>query len=1135
MRALPLLFLVLLALPGRSAVRAESVPLEVARKVEAGEVREALAAAQTLAGSRGEALFWSSWVWLQAQQDRRALEVAARAVAEGYPPHGPELVRARVLFREGSYALALALAEAQVRGRPDIPGLVLVGEVALTMGDRPRAEVAFTEAVRIFNAAPEASPEERLLAARAGRLNRDPYGAVKHLGALQSDHPWMVRAHFELGEVFREHYQTGDAADEYRAGLKVRPRSPLLRASLALALAEEGKLSAAVAEARSALEGDPDQPRAWQVLAMVAARKEDWEAALQAVRRTQAANPHDPGSLALEAEVLLRAGRRAEAEEAGRRCLAVNPHFAELDLAFGRAALSRRAEAEAIEHFTRGLGRDPRCAPCLFERGETHMKAGRLAPAREDLEAARYLDPFMVRAVNFLKILDRFEVFSHVPLHGGVLATSPYGPSAVSPTLRRALDAMLADLTRDLDHALGEAVRVEVFGDEQWMNARALGLGVEFGAGFSFGRCLTFAVGPTHPHSMAWTRTMRHELVHTFNADRVAPAMCPAWFTEGLATFMEGPREERANGILKAARCLGELSSLRELIRWGYTSKKTYQHYMQGAVAIEWLLSRTGPRGFNQVLDRFRAGDASVPALEAVLGEGIEALEVDYARFLEAAVDRLPGDLEFRFPSPARAAAAARGEVPARLAQGLFLARTGSPAEARALVEGLPGPEAARVRARALFAERAAGAEAALEEAGRLFPGDYGLALELGMERLRDGDRAGARAALERAHALHPGGRRAAALLAQQLAEQGDIAARAGVLERLLAADRDHAWAARELAGLRAAEGRLDEAARLLEQALGVDATHPDLWLRLARVRAAQGKPDRARAAYAGYVGVSRLGVGPARLGAAIPDPLKTAPVDPGADGGPVPPPAPPAGAGGWLEPVTRPARGRDVPWLVGHLAQEEGAAVAMAGLADALGRELAEWGSQVHLDVVPGLRRALHGEFGARAARAAAIQLGRARYPEAAGFLMAARGVGGEEGPEGEGEAREAVLEALEALAVRPRENLEPWWQAMGSQSADEWFRSSLAERGYPDAPEVEDGALKLLTVVLEDEAWYRAHAAHLRLSRALGVRAGRGGFEAGTYGLPGFASVRTQAVTAFKRVLKERHLGRRSGGGSP
>ncbi len=921
--------------------------------------------------------------------------------------------------------------------------------------------------------------------------------------------------------MFREHFQTGDALAEYALGLKIRPKSPLLLASSAWMHLQERRAGKAREYAQRALKGNPFEPRAHLVLAEMDTWEENYSSAEEHLKKVLEKSPADLLVMARLVGLYTQSKQFQKAHEVTQACYAINPNFAGLEMVLGDRSSALRSFKPALNHYTAALAKDPQCDGCFLKRGAIRFQAGDLILAREDLEKARYLNPFLVKAVNYLKILDRFEHFQHSSLKFGTLALSPYGTSQAKAYYGRALNSIMQALQTRLNHQADEPFRVEVFANQDWMNARALGLGIEFGAGFSFGRCLTFYSEDTKQQQQGWKRIMLHELVHSMNQSRTGDLITPFWFTEGLATYLEGPRRSFDDGLLRGAAYIGELSSLQELIRWPYGGPKFYLHYLQAAIAMRWLIDHMGSEDFNFFLDGFARGESSEQILMRLFGKTMPQIGALYANFLEKHVASLTADYIFSFPPKKLLKQSREGDLQARQKLAMVAALTGEPERLRTLCPDPAAGECARANARAHFAQQSPQARAVLQEASLKFPQDTGILRELGLVELHAGDATSAAISFQKVLSLNPGDRPSAEALAAMYLKSNQFSERRALLESLSRRETDSSWASWQL-GLEARRaGDTQAAIEAWSHAVSIHAYHPILFLELARAKAEAGDFSGAREAYASFVGVSRVGLGPARLGAPLP-------------AAQVPPRAPPSNAFQRL-PETLPLvslsdRERTPSSLAKQLALEPQSAYALAGMTDALGRELSEWGDAAAPDALEALKEALHGIYGARAARSAAVALGFHRVPEAAGFLLAARQIQGEEGPFGKGTCADAAEKALAALTGTTQAASSEWWKKWSDQSADEWFRASLKQRGYPPAPATPDGEATLMTIVLEDEKWFRAFAARKRLSQLLGSHAGRGGFQGESYQDPQLAEVREQARKIFKRILKERAHARRS-----
>ncbi len=426
-------------------------------------------------------------------------------------------------------------------------------------------------------------------------------------------------------------------------------------------------------------------------------------------------------------------------------------------------------------------------------------------------------------------------------------------------------------------------------------------------------------------------------------------------------------------------------------------------------------------------------------------------------------------------------------------------------------------------------------ARPALEAAILAHPRDYGLWMDLAAARLAAGHAREGRLALEAAHKVHGSGRAAAFGLLEMARAEGKVETARGVLERFLGADPDHGWAWRELARIERSEGRLDSAAEAFERAIDIDATRPDLFLELARVLAQAGRTERVRANYRAYAGLARRG--PLSQESTAAAATKAGAGSPGGAGGA----GGPGGASGagtaplasWWEPVPLAARQRTLESLVEELREEPERELALAGLADAVARELGESlpGKGSEEDLRHHLIPVMHGAWGREASHVVAVALGFRLEAGASPFLLAQRGCRAPDAT-GTGTCDQATRHALQALAAREESDLEPWWREHGSKTAEDWFLDSLARRGYPPVPTgVADGREKLLAIVLDDDHWYRSHGARLRLEQALGRVAGRGGDLPDRFRERAFEPVRAQAAQVYRKELEAREIRRRGG----
>lgn len=1119
-----ILFISLLPARAGSEPLAE-VPLSLQESLERGDRSRLWKELRRIkAKDPREFAFLYAWSLHEMGKDPGALEALKKARAK-FSLAGPreDLLELRILRAMGRYREAYQAAKTLVTAHPSVRSHFHFALSAQDVGEYDAFRDHLALAVEVYNRLPRATLEERLDAARAGGYGSDPQSSIPHFEKIQAEFPWMVRAHFELGEVFRRHYQTGDAALEYQRGLKIRGNSPLLLASLALVLEEEGSVSAALEKAREALEGNEATPRAWKVLARVAIRKEDWKAAEHAAQKALRKNPKDPEFLTLLAEIYEARGETQRVQELSQKVAQTNPKYALFDWTLGaRAAVDRRLET-AIDHFTRGLEKDPRCSGCYLKRGEVRFKQGHLALAREDFERARFLDRFMARALNYLKTLDRFETFHHSALKRGFLAVSNYGTSILTPLLTRNIDSIFDRLDLAHSQAIRGPFRVEVFANTEWMNARALGLGSTWGAGYSFGRALTFRVINSGPEADGWYKTMLHELAHSYHMEIAAPGRVPFWFTEGLATHLENRTSSQAQGVLKGAEFVDGFSTLSQLLHWWNRSDRRYLQYLEAEMLIRWIKDLRGPAGPLEFLKRFRTRQDSKKVLVDLLGKPFPALSKDFARYLKLQVAQIQAPRNFLFQPETLERRAASGDLEARGRLAVVLLETGKLQRAVDLANGGGGTWESYVRTRASAQWQEAGIEERCERELQRRPEDLSLWVDCGL-----GASAPKRKVwLETALAKFPASRLASEALFDLYRAEGSNSDAERVLRTATQADPGHAWAQYQLAQLAVDQGDTQEASRRLDEVLKVELFHPDILLAQARVAVLNQDLARAREFYAYFVGVQRVGLGPSRSRTDLEEAE-----EPGAEAKRNAPPW------RWFRKVAPHERRLSAPDLKQVLEQESRPQVALLGLVDALGFEVLTWDYRAPPDSRSMLRWALHGGLGDPAATRAAQVLGLARDEAALPFLWASQQCPGS-GAFGQGSCPAETEAALEALAARNQTDLSAWWtqRASGTTAAD-WFETSLKGRGYPIENRQGPSWIGNLVLALQEEDdWPRAYAAWKELGRRLGESPGRGTF--GPQGFPDrrLDAVRQDAVQAQIRRMKEASVAARKpspGGGS-
>lgn len=172
-------------------------------------------------------------------------------------------------------------------------------------------------------------------------------------------YPADFLAHYNLGAVLQMRGKYAEAAELYRAALKVEPKNTTAHNSLATALLLQDDVPGAVVEFRRTLEIDPNYLNARYNLA-----------------RTLGVN-----------------GDLAGAEREFLRFLSDKPDDADAQAGLGTVEFKQRNFAEAATHFREAARLDPKNADTQTNLGTVLAIRGDMQAAREAFEAALRIDP----------------------------------------------------------------------------------------------------------------------------------------------------------------------------------------------------------------------------------------------------------------------------------------------------------------------------------------------------------------------------------------------------------------------------------------------------------------------------------------------------------------------------------------------------------------------------------------------------------------------------------------------------------------------------------------------------------------------------------------------------------------------
>jgi len=555
--------------------------LELGRASEAAEVYERVEGALDVKGDARDAWLYGSALAAEGERERaeRLFELGARDA--GAKTWDQLLASARCLRRLGRLQQASsvlveadALAGREHGPEPDI--LAELGEVYFE-ADREVKDSESRSAANLYKEALDLNPTHE--AALLGMYELHRYN-------------WLRRRH---------------TAQEFLSRLfEARPRS--VRGLVAATSADlaDGRLKSArtrLATLRERAPGRRDVHTLDATLAWIENRPDDCEAVL--------------------AELLAADGADGAPEREVGRTLLELYRFAEA-LPF----LARAVERDAGDHeaWTQ-LGR------ALANTGD---EVGALeAFERAEQEAALRQDAWRK---NMMMVLRRMVLEHDVETFADL--SFSWTPQAAE-VLRTYLVPFYRDAREELAQRYGytpEPTRIEFFDRHMDFSVRSTGFQGFPALGVCFGPVVT-AVSPVSAMrgSFSWARTSFHEFTHVIHLG-LSHNRCPRWITEGLATWEEVEKNpawtRNMRRDLLDARAGGRIIPVRDLNR-AFRGPRILFGYYQGGLLCEMLIDRHGFPPMIRLLEAFDRGLDLDAAFLEVFGTTPEAVDRDFAVFVD--------------------------------------------------------------------------------------------------------------------------------------------------------------------------------------------------------------------------------------------------------------------------------------------------------------------------------------------------------------------------------------------------------------------------------------------------------------------------------------------------------------------
>ena len=411
--------------------------------------------------------------------------------------------------------------------------------------------------------------------------------------------------------------------------------------SLGHADLEGYKLANARKRAERALEINPKLAAAYVLLADVDISDEKFSEARDAARKAVAENPKDQAALARLAATARLLMDPAGATAAETAALADNPRPADFYAALAERLADRRKYRSAERAFLLAAQADPKRADVKIGLGMLYMQIGREPEARDLFAAAFDADPFNVRADNMMKVLNHMAGYQSVnSAHYVVMATPDDMLNA--KYFARYLESIYDELAKRFGYTLPTSTQIEVMKDHEWFSGRTVALPFIPTVGACTGRVVAMSSPKNSRSPFNWARVLKHELTHVITLQQT-DFNIPHWYTEALAVESEGfPRPQAWNTMLME-RVPGRKKLLNlDTINLGFIRPSEPEDrqlaYAQAQLYAQYMVKRFGADANIKMLNAYRRGLTTVPAIKACFGVEKADFEAKYLEFLDETV-----------------------------------------------------------------------------------------------------------------------------------------------------------------------------------------------------------------------------------------------------------------------------------------------------------------------------------------------------------------------------------------------------------------------------------------------------------------------------------------------------------------
>ncbi|MGH7179343.1 MAG: tetratricopeptide repeat protein [Tepidisphaeraceae bacterium] len=268
--------------------------------------------------------------------------------------------------------------------------------------------------------------------------------------------------------------------------------------------------------------------------------------------------------------------------------------------------------------------------------GLLYTQSGDEELAQATLDAAHALDPYNLRATNYLRLLDELHGFARSETGHFIVMYDASVDPVIPEYFGEYLESIHKEVCAAFNHEPSVKTMIEVFPTHDAFSVRTTGTPWIGTVGASTGRVIALVAPRKGEATMGpfnWSQVLRHEYTHTVTLGATDNRI-PHWMTEGLAVFQEhAPLRWEWVPMLYAAVKNDELFTLQKLT-WAFIRPRRPTDRQLGYAQSFWICSyieqRYGHEAILKMLDGAKSGLSQDEIFPKVLGRSTSEFESDF-------------------------------------------------------------------------------------------------------------------------------------------------------------------------------------------------------------------------------------------------------------------------------------------------------------------------------------------------------------------------------------------------------------------------------------------------------------------------------------------------------------------------